>query len=199
MKEKFWTVPNILTVMRIVCVPLLTLAIILDLRWFILTLIVIAGLTDALDGYFARKLNQVSKRGANLDSLADNLFYYSILILVLVFRGNIIVTYLIPIGIVIGLSLTVMTLGYILHKQIIQYHLYIGKASAPFLYYAIIGVLFLSRDTSSIRISFYVSFILMCLGYFEQLILVFIQKKIDLNTPSVLSEIKKRRKRVKLK
>lgn len=75
------TIPNILTLMRILLTPLLV--------WFLLNgcltpalaVFLVAGLTDGLDGLIARLFNQKSKLGAYLDPLADKLLLVSSFIL----------------------------------------------------------------------------------------------------------------------
>ncbi|TAK96474.1 MAG: CDP-alcohol phosphatidyltransferase family protein [Verrucomicrobia bacterium] len=63
--------PNLLSALRLLCVPvLLTLAGFGFGRIF-LALLIASLLTDALDGFFARKLKQCSEFGAKLDSWAD--------------------------------------------------------------------------------------------------------------------------------
>lgn len=81
-------VPNILTVSRIVLVMVFVLmATLADpyyfgkstdqmylLRWIAYILVILAGVTDLLDGYLARKFNIVSDFGALMDPLADKIF-----------------------------------------------------------------------------------------------------------------------------
>lgn len=65
------TIANALTLLRLCLIPL-TVVMIVEGRFDWATLIfVIAGITDALDGYLARKLNQQTAIGAYLDALAD--------------------------------------------------------------------------------------------------------------------------------
>ena len=65
-------IPNILSASRIaLCVPLLLLDAMTVPFW---TLYLIAGLTDMLDGFLARRWGVESKFGARLDSLADFVF-----------------------------------------------------------------------------------------------------------------------------
>ncbi|MEM7721050.1 MAG: CDP-diacylglycerol--glycerol-3-phosphate 3-phosphatidyltransferase [Pseudomonadota bacterium] len=70
-----WTLPNILTVVRLAAAPLLGLVFLLLPRpWAdiaALFLFTFAALTDYIDGYLARKWNQISKFGAMLDPIAD--------------------------------------------------------------------------------------------------------------------------------
>lgn len=70
-----WNIPNILTVFRLLAAPLLALSFVFLPRgyadWFALILFVGAAVTDYIDGYLARKWNQVSKFGAMLDPIAD--------------------------------------------------------------------------------------------------------------------------------
>ena len=66
-------IPNQITLIRIIAIPFLWVLAILNLKLPFFILLLIAALTDTLDGYFARKLKQTSKFGEWFDSLADNL------------------------------------------------------------------------------------------------------------------------------
>lgn len=66
-----WTVPNVLTVARILLTPLFVV-LFLDRQYLAaLSMFFLAGVTDALDGFLARVLDQRSKLGEMLDPLAD--------------------------------------------------------------------------------------------------------------------------------
>lgn len=76
--------PNAITWLRIVCVPLFVLFFLLPWEWARYTTAAIfafAGATDWLDGYLARSLSQTSDLGAFLDPVADKLIVVSALIL----------------------------------------------------------------------------------------------------------------------
>jgi cardiolipin synthase (CMP-forming) len=82
-------IPNLLTYARIVAVPLVVACMywqaILQggmwLRWVALTIFIAAGITDILDGYFARSLGQQSSFGRMLDPIADKLLVASCLLM----------------------------------------------------------------------------------------------------------------------
>lgn len=79
--EQVWTLPNALSVLRLLGVPLF-LYLLLGPHadgWAIL-LLMVSGITDYLDGKLARLLNQTSKLGALLDPAADRLYVLSTLI-----------------------------------------------------------------------------------------------------------------------
>ena len=82
-----WTVPNILTVLRLLAAPALGVMFLYFTRpyadWFALALFVGASVTDWFDGYLARAWKQVSKMGAMLDPIADKAMV-SVALLVLV-------------------------------------------------------------------------------------------------------------------
>lgn len=80
MDKNIFSVPNLLSLLRVVLVPVLGVAVCFrEASWFLLVL-VISLLSDMLDGYFARKLNQVTEFGARLDSWADMATYAMMII-----------------------------------------------------------------------------------------------------------------------
>lgn len=68
------TIPNIITMSRIVSSPLLTLAIVNDMKTAALCGCLAFAVSDWLDGYLAEKLNQKTVLGAFLDPVADKVF-----------------------------------------------------------------------------------------------------------------------------
>ena len=75
------TLPNVLTLMRILAVPFFAIAVWYGHMADACMLFVGAGLTDVLDGYLARRFNQKSELGALLDPAADKLLITTALIL----------------------------------------------------------------------------------------------------------------------
>lgn len=76
--------PNILTLIRLALIPLLVVLYFAPGRWaaaLTTAVFVIAALTDLLDGYLARRLQQTSALGAFLDPVADKLVVAAALVL----------------------------------------------------------------------------------------------------------------------
>jgi CDP-diacylglycerol--glycerol-3-phosphate 3-phosphatidyltransferase len=81
-----WTLPNILTWIRIAAIPLIVILFYAPYHWSDPAaglLFAAAGITDSLDGYLARRLNQTSRLGAFLDPVADKLVVAVALLLIL--------------------------------------------------------------------------------------------------------------------
>jgi cardiolipin synthase (CMP-forming) len=77
MQGRIWTVPNQITLLRLGFLPLFLILIVYEhYRWALLIL-VLAGLSDGIDGLLARRLNQKSSIGAYLDPIADKLLLSS--------------------------------------------------------------------------------------------------------------------------
>lgn len=79
-----WNAPNVLTLLRILLIPVFVVAYYLPYTWssvLSMWLFIAAALTDWLDGYLARRLNQSSPFGAFLDPVADKLMVASALVL----------------------------------------------------------------------------------------------------------------------
>jgi CDP-diacylglycerol--glycerol-3-phosphate 3-phosphatidyltransferase len=79
-----WNLPNVLTLARIAAIPLIVLLFYMPNPWAYPAaglLFAAAGITDSLDGYFARRLGQISRLGAFLDPVADKLIVAVALVL----------------------------------------------------------------------------------------------------------------------
>ena len=86
-----WSLPNILTYLRIVAVPAVVAAFYLEGdtgRWLAFGLFAAASITDYFDGYLARLWKQQSTLGRMLDPIADKLLV-SVCLLVLTYYGTI--------------------------------------------------------------------------------------------------------------
>ncbi len=86
MRPPSWTVPNQITFLRFVLLPLFLICLFYQKNLWALALLVTAAATDALDGWLARWLNQKSELGTFLDPLADK-FLLSGAFVVLAFKG----------------------------------------------------------------------------------------------------------------
>ena len=79
-----FNLPNMLTLSRIVAIPLVVGCFWLDrgwAQWLSMILFVIAAVTDWFDGYFARRYHQISRFGRFLDPIADKLLVASCLLM----------------------------------------------------------------------------------------------------------------------
>jgi cardiolipin synthase len=77
MKGRIWTVPNQITFLRLGFLPFFLILIAYSHYRSALLVLVIAGLSDGIDGLLARSLNQRSALGAYLDPIADKLLLSS--------------------------------------------------------------------------------------------------------------------------
>ncbi len=116
----FYNLPNILTISRIVVIPVIFLSIYIhSVVWSILAgvLFIMASITDYLDGYFARSRNQNSVFGRLLDPIADKLLVVSALVIIV---ANQLVTPLTYIPVIIIMCREVLVSG--LREFLAEFH-----------------------------------------------------------------------------
>ena len=86
-----WTLPNILTVLRLFAAPGVAIMFLYFARpwadWYALTLFVLAAVTDFFDGWLARAWKQESNFGAMLDPIADKAMVLIALLVITGFSG----------------------------------------------------------------------------------------------------------------
>lgn len=101
-------IPNILTLLRIALIPVMVCFYYLPLpwgHWAALIIFVIAALTDWLDGYLARNLDQGTKFGSFLDPIADKLIVAVALVMVVGQIGSAYAA--IPAAIIVGREIVI--------------------------------------------------------------------------------------------
>ena len=104
-------IPNQITLLRILLIPVFVLVFYYPFKWnsqIACLIFTLAAVTDILDGYLARKLNQTSSLGAFLDPVADKLMVA--IALVLLVQQNPTVYLALPAAIIIGREITVSAL-----------------------------------------------------------------------------------------
>lgn len=105
-KADIFTVPNILTYLRIVLIAPFVAFFLMEKYGYAVVCIVLSGLSDCFDGLLARKLNQVTDLGKILDPIADKLTLIAVMICMVVYAPNVM-----PILIVLIIKDFAMLLG----------------------------------------------------------------------------------------
>ncbi len=80
MTDRVWTIPNALSLLRLVLVPVFAWLILAGHDGWALVVLATSGITDYLDGALARRWEQVSRVGQLLDPFADRLYILSTLL-----------------------------------------------------------------------------------------------------------------------
>ena len=186
--KKLFTVPNSLSLSRLVFLPLLY--IFLWREQFILFFITftILGSTDFFDGYLARKWNQVSKLGKALDTVADMFFYISVAYFLYYLYPQAILSnryFLIAAFSVYGLSFLIPL---VLFKKMYTLHTRILRSNAVLVYFMML-LSFIMNTTLLLSIIL----IVFVIGFLEE-ILIFIRfGAVDQDTSSYFSVSLERR------
>jgi len=148
-----WTIPNILTAIRLFAIPFMAVFIHASGRpgekghyYSILAFCFFAGiwLTDAADGFIARRFNQVSEFGKIFDPLVDKLFQFTTALMMLLIGR-------IPLWVVIFIVVKemIMIVGgtYLLKKhKIVVHSKWYGKLSTVLFVLALASVFFIQHD-----------------------------------------------------
>ena len=136
--------PNILTIIRFIIVPFMAYFLINENFTIAILLYVLASATDVLDGFIARKFNQITDLGKFLDPLADKLLQFSALV-------GLWIVNLIPLWIVIIFFIKEISMGLgaikLLKKHVTIQSKWFGKLSTIFFFLAIIASMLSSKIT----------------------------------------------------
>lgn len=163
--KRIFTVPNILTFVRIIAVPIMMYFVIASAygqpEWFLyigLGINVFAALTDLVDGYIARHFNQISDLGKVLDPFADK-FMTIMMFVALVVIGNVHWAFLLVIGLKEAIMVGVGAVVLPKKKIIIPSNIY-GKVA---MWFVTIGIL-MSFFHKYLKYIFYIDWVVLGVG-----------------------------------
>ena len=129
------TVPNLLSFLRLLLVPVFFVLIISGNTFLALLVLVFSSLSDYLDGVIARRFGQVTRLGQLLDPAADRLFIFAAL-------AGLTLSQIVPwwfVAIVVGRDVMLLVIGVVLANHgfgpLPVHHL--GKIATFCLYYAL--------------------------------------------------------------
>ena len=126
--------PNAFSLLRLLLVPVLwVLALRGETQWVGIGLLV-AGLTDMIDGRLARQLGVVSRAGARLDSVADNLIALSGVVWLVLLRPDVIERHFALLLSWLVLYLAFLAVGLVKFRRFGNLHLWSAKIAAVFQY-----------------------------------------------------------------
>jgi len=132
-KSKWLTVPNLFSILRIVSVPILIYIAYIGKGNLFLILAAISLSTDAIDGYIARKLNQVTNLGTTLDSVGDMMMYFAMPFCGWLLWPEMVMEEIIYIIFNIIAVFVPMIAGMIKFSRMPSYHTWLAKTSTMFI------------------------------------------------------------------
>ena len=135
-------IPNTLTIIRFLLIPLIVLYIFTGNYILAFVFFTISGITDIADGFIARKFNLISNFGKLMDPFADKLTQISTL-------ASLVFTHIIPIWILLIVLLKefIMIVGasFLYGKDVVVYSKWYGKLATVLFYIAIVVSLLLKQ------------------------------------------------------
>jgi phosphatidylglycerophosphate synthase len=183
------TLPNLLSASRIILLPGLYLLLHSGHENLFLAAYILVGSTDYFDGILARKLNQVSHFGKELDSLADLFFYISSAYFLYYLRPDIIaanMVYLIIFFSILGFS---FILSGILFRRPVMMHTAILRWNAVMVFLTLV-LSFWIDTTWVVR----VVALIYILGFIEEIMIFIIFGNVDPDTKSILHLVREKSK-----
>jgi phosphatidylglycerophosphate synthase len=190
MREYLKTIPNLLTALRLLLLPVLWgLAL---LKWPVPLAIgmIISFLTDTLDGFIARRFNVTSAFGSKFDSLADNLLIPSTVIWLVILRPEVLTDHPILCAVAVATYGSSLLVGWIKFRRFANLHLY-SKKTAGILSYAFIVHALLAGQYNAWL--FYIAISLFILASVEGLILQLTHAQVDEHMGSLVLALVRRK------
>ena len=180
------TVPNVLSLSRLVFLPLLIVLAYQERRTAFLIAFILIGSTDFFDGFIARHFNQVSELGKKLDSFADIFFYVS----VAWFIHRLHPAMLEPLTVLLYSFFGILALSFIVSsitcKKPIMMHTFLLKLNGVLVYLLVIAAHF-----TDMTIGIAIILVIYLIGFIEEIIIFIRYGEVDPDTPSLLTLLKK--------
>lgn len=174
-------IPNLLTMVRFLLIPVFVYFFFSQNQYSIeiaVSVFILAGITDTLDGYFARKLNQITRLGIVLDPLADKIMLITVLASVTI--SNNIPIWIIAVVAAKELLLIVGAFSLYNDRDVVIPANIFGKITTALSYAAILAVLFELPYNRIILYSYIAMTIIALLVYLNNFLGFRRQNKLDI-------------------
>lgn len=133
MKKEYITIPNIITSIRLI--GALILIFLKPLSTPYIVVYSISGLSDAIDGFVARKMHSVSEFGSKLDSVADLSFFTVMMLKILpTLVKKLPKSIWHYVTIIVAFRICIYLINAFLRKNLLSSHSYLNKASGLMLF-----------------------------------------------------------------
>jgi len=176
-------VPNRITAIRLLALPVLWILALTGARTYLAIGLLISAITDVIDGPIARKYNQASDFGSKFDSLADQLIQISAVFWVLILMPEVYTDNLWITIAAVGTYLASLTVGLIKFKRLANLHLYLTKLGGIFLYTFVIHAFLFGQYNRGLYL---VAVLFLLLSHAECLILQLTSSEVNAHSGSIL-------------
>ena|ERR1043166_329655 len=168
--RRSYYIVNGISIYRIAAAPLLVLLLLLHETDVFKWLLLLSFLTDALDGYLARKYRVTSIMGARLDSIGDDLTILVSILAMLMLKMDFIKTEIVTISIMLALYFGQNVVALIRYGQITSFHTWLAKAATILQAGFLVSAFFVSTP---LYVIFYPAAYVTIVELIEELIMVF--------------------------
>ena len=145
--------------------------------------LILCGITDFLDGFLARKLNQITEIGSRLDSWADNFLLISGIIWTVMLLPQIFTENKFIFLSTLGAYITFLLIGFIKFGRFANLHLYLSKLTTVILYLFIVHAFFIGAYSKSL---FYLTIGISLVSAIEGIIIFLISSEVNENIGSLI-------------
>jgi len=179
---KIFSIPNTLSLSRIVLLPFLYFLLFADLKVTMLISYVIIGSTDYFDGKIARRLNQTTDLGKTLDSVADLFFYLSSAFFIYYLFPDVIDANFTLLMIFFGVLILSFVISFVKCNKPLLMHTILLRLSAAMVYFLFIFSFFC--DTTYFAT---IVIVLYMIAFLEEISIFIIYGEIDPDTRSIFT------------
>ncbi len=181
--RRFRRLPDQLTLLRLLLAGPLWLLALLHWRHALGVGMAVAGTTDMLDGWLARRAGRTSRFGSQLDSVADVVLFCSIAIWVAMLRPEFYRQYTGLLLLWAGLGMLTLAVGWVRFRRLANLHLYSAKAAGVIGYLFALYMIMFDAPAAPF---FYVALTLAFAGSLETLAMLLTRSRVDEHGGSIL-------------
>jgi phosphatidylglycerophosphate synthase len=178
MNNKAYRIVNLITFYRLASAPVLLLLLLEGQFSLFKWLLALSFLTDAIDGWLARRFQVISLLGARVDSVADDLTVLVAILGIVYYRPGFLHSEWLLVGIMVLLYLIQNALALIRYRKLTSFHTYIAKVAAVLQGVFLVLFFFLPRP---VLVTFYMTAGFTIIDLAEEILLVLILPQWEAN------------------